>query len=94
MSNTIMPPSRPYTRARSRRVFNHLFQPLYDGRLHEVDDLPPDPDEHHWWTVVDLDPDGPRFYLLPGFRLLNRLGFVTTEHAWGGDADLHPPYVH
>lgn len=94
MCKTIMPPERPYQRARTRRTFNHLFQPLYDGRIHELNELPADPDEHHWWTVVDLDPNGPRLYLLPGVQLVNRLGFIETEHAWGGDADQHPPYVH
>lgn len=94
MSKTVMPPERPYKRARSRRIFNHLFWPLQGGQLHEVNELPPDPDERRWWTVVDLDPNGPRLYLLPGFRLANRLGFIETEHAWGGDADKHPHYVY
>lgn len=94
MTNAISPPARVYRRARSRRLFNHLFAPLHDAKLHDVHDLPPDPDERHWWTVVDLDPDGQRLYLLPGFRLVNRLGFITTEHAWAGDADDHPLYVY
>lgn len=94
MRNPVRPPERPYARARSRRVFNRLFSPRDNGRLHEVNELPPDPDEHHWWTAVDLDPNGDRLYLLPGFRLVNRLGFVETERAWGGDADMHPPYVY
>ncbi len=94
MCTSILPPDHTYQRARPRRVFNQLFQPIADGHLYEVNDLPVDPDEHHWWTVVDLDPNGPRLYLLPGFRLVNRLGFIQTETAWGGDADRHPPYVY
>ncbi|HEX2842167.1 hypothetical protein [Hyphomicrobium sp.] len=94
MRKSIMPPARQFQRARSRRTFNRLFQPLHEGHLHEVIELPPTPDEHHWWTCVDLEPDGQRLYLLPGIRFANRLGFVQTEHAWGGDADLHPPYVY
>lgn len=54
MSKTVMPPQRPYARARSRRIFNQLFSPRENGRLHEVDELPTEPDEHHWWTAVDL----------------------------------------
>jgi hypothetical protein len=94
MSKTVMPPQRPYTRARSRRIFNQLFSPRENGRLHEVDELPTEPDEHHWWTAVDLAPDTNSLYLLPGFRLVNRLGFVETTHAWGGDADQHPLYLY
>ena len=94
MSKTIMPPMRQFQRARSRRMFDHLFQPISEGRLHEVNELPPNPDQHHWWTAVDLDPDGQRLYLLPGFRHANRLGFVQAAHAWGGDADLHPRYIY
>lgn len=95
MLNTVMPPEREYQRARSRKIFFRLFKPKNEcALLQQPSDLPADPNEHHWWTVVDLDPNGQRLYLLPGFRLVNRLGFVETEHAWGGDADDHPPYVY
>lgn len=44
--------------------------------------------------VCDLDPDGSRFYLLPGFRIANRLGFIETEHAWGGKANKRVQFGH
>lgn len=94
MPKTVMPHPRPYQRARSRALFNQLFQPTENGRLREVSELPPNPNERHWWTVVDLDPDGKRFYLLPGFRFANKLGFVETDHAWGGAPEDHPLYTY
>lgn len=94
MSDTIMPPATTYKRARSRAMFDKTFNPKVSGRLYEPADLPTNPDEHHWWTVVDLDPNGQHFYLTPGFRFANRLGFVETERAWGGSADEHPLYVY
>mgnify|MGYP001308228673 CR=1 FL=1 len=95
MLNIIMPPERQYKRARSRKTFFRLFIPKSGCPLiQQPSDLPPDPDERHWWTVIDLDPNGQHLYLLPGFRFANRLGFVETERAWGGDADEHPPYVY
>ena len=94
VSNTVMPPKRTYARARSRAMYNKLFAPRDNARLHETKDVPPDPDERHWWTVLDLDPNSSRLYLTPGFRLANRLGFVQTEHAWGGNPEDHPAYVY
>lgn len=94
MCKIIMPPAHNYQRARSRKTFNRLFSPSEDGRLRQTPELPPDVDERHWWTVTDLDPNGQNFHLLPGFRFANRLGFIQTNHAWGGAAEDHPLYVY
>ena len=94
MCKIVMPPARPYQRARSRAVFTRLFCPTEEGRMRETSELPPNPNERHWWTVVDLDPDGERFYLMPGFRFANKLGFVQTQYAWGGAPEDHPLYTY
>ena len=94
MSVLIMPPVKPYRYARSRAAFNLQFRPRNDGRVIEVTELPANPDERTFWTVVDLDPNSTRLHLMPGFRFANRLGFVETENRWGGNADDHPLYTY
>jgi hypothetical protein len=75
------PPSRAYSRARSRATFNVLFRPLphddkrIDGIMWDGDDVPRDADERHWWTVVEAAEDGP-FHLEAGIHRANRIGLV------------------
>ena len=94
MSNLIMPPAKTYHHARSCPAFNRQFQPRNQSKLMEVSDLPANPDERTFWTVVDLDPNSTRLHLMAGFRFANRLGFVETEHRWGGNPEDHPLYTY
>jgi len=48
-------------------------------QLEHVRDQPP----QHVWTIVDSgdDSDG-NWYALPGFHIVNKLGYVMTRKAW------------
>jgi len=37
-------------------------------------------DPHHVWSVVEGEDDG--WYALPGFHVVNVMGFVVTDRAW------------
>lgn len=90
----IAPPDRAYRRARHWSTFERLFEPFVreDGSLlwHAGEMSFPVDDPRHWWTVVEGDTGG--LYIVAGFHVVNRLGFVRCLHRWGGDWSAHPAY--
>lgn len=93
----ILPPEREYARARPWKEFHNTFAPVEVGTndyIVEPCDVPKGTDRRLWWTVVDYAPDSNRFYVVPGFRYVNRLGYVQCLRPWGGNPDDHPLYVY
>ncbi len=90
----IMPPSRPFKRARTWSAFERVFGPITrdDGSLlwDTADICWPVDDPRHFWTVVEGDSGG--LYLIAGLHLVNRLGYLCCEHGWGGAWSAHPSY--
>jgi len=54
------------------------------GDLFQFDDIRNQP-RKHVWTIVDSgdDADG-NWYALPGFHVVNKLGYVMTRKPWSG----------
>jgi hypothetical protein len=51
--------------------------------LYELTDIPKDTSPFNVWTVVD---SGGRYVsLLNGYRIVDRLGYYTTEKSWSED---------
>lgn len=97
MTITIPPSQRSYKRARTWNMFCSLFAPIRQTNgnyLIEPWDVPKDAEHTHWWSIVDLNPNGRRFYLQPGIDRTNRIGLVRCERAWGGEAEAHPDYLY
>ncbi len=75
-------------RARSWSQFDDRFEPVIrdDGSLiWHNDEIPRPIDFHHWWTVLDCDG---KLYVAPGFRWVNRIGFIRTRVPWTRDDEL------
>lgn len=91
----IMPPKRLPARPRPFDVFVELFEPIdrdgYGRIIWQAQDIPEDADPREWWTIVDGD-TGDRTFLMPGFRRVNRLGYIRCAARWGGEASDHPIY--
>jgi len=69
--------------------FEELFRPIYHGADHNavLDEPPGDvmaPLEHVW-TVVDGD-DGD-MYAIPGYHIVNKVGYVITENPWHDETE-------
>lgn len=80
------------TRIGSWRVFERRFQPIarQDGSfLWERVELPSDLDAREWWTVVDCEG---KLYVSPGFRFVNRFGYVRCAVPWRDDDQRQPDY--
>lgn len=95
----VAPPTRSFTRARTRATFDTLFRPLphddkrMDGFMWDGDDLPDHADERHWWTVVEATERGP-FHLEAGIHRAGRIGLIRCGNRWGGDWQDHPHYIY
>lgn len=44
-------------------------------------------DNNKIWTIVDSDVNN-NMYLVNGFRILNRVGYIVTENAWIEDIEI------
>lgn len=64
--------------------FEDLFgvQCAPSGDLLEFEDVQGH-DQHHVWTIT-ID-GGDNLYASPGFHIVNRLGYITTERPWSDD---------
>lgn len=90
----IAAPVRRYRRPRLWRTFETLFEPvprsdcslLWDHA--DIDWTTVGP--RTIWTVVEGDRGG--LYVVAGIHVVNRIGFLVCEHAWGGDWTDHPDY--
>lgn len=92
----VMPPNKLYRRARCWRTFEKLFAPIErqgGDLIWEPWDVPKDSDHRFWWTVLDPMTSG-QLYLTPGFRFVNRLGYVQCRNSWGGEDTGHPEYLY
>lgn len=80
------------TRIGQWRTFERRFDPVdapHGSLLHEAEDLPKAVDEHLVWTVVDCDG---RLYATPGYRFVNRLGYLVCTRPWDDDDQRQPDY--
>jgi hypothetical protein len=78
------------TRVGSWSTFERRFKPIDREEgcpWWEREDLPWDVDYRHVWTILDCEG---RLYVSPGFRFVNRLGYVRCAVAWT-DEDRHQP---
>ncbi|HRD75336.1 MAG TPA: hypothetical protein PK264_05270 [Hyphomicrobiaceae bacterium] len=90
----VMPPAHSFRCARRWTTFERLFAPiardddslLWDAR--EIAFAVEDP--RHWWTVVEGDRGG--LYTVAGWHLVNRIGHLCCQHAWGGRPGDHAAY--
>lgn len=84
-------PKPPYTR--SNALFEELFQPIErnDGQiLWQHGAIPSDADARYWWSVVEGDSGA--WYISPGFRVVNRLGYIRCRVPRAGDEADYPEY--
>jgi len=69
--------------------FDDLFNPLEresDGEIvRDFADVK-DEDARRVWTIVDGEGGG--MYALPGFHVVNRVGYVLTEKPWTDENDV------
>lgn len=80
------------TRCGSWPVFERRFNPIVraDGSLiWDRSELPEAIVAEQWWTVLDYDG---KLYLSPGFRFVNRLGYVRCTTPWTDVDQLQPDY--
>jgi len=73
----------------SETDFEITFHPFQkpDGNYFEFEDVR-DIDAHLVWTVVETgDPDNESWYALPGFHIVNRLGYLVATVPWDDEAD-------
>ena len=68
--------------------FEVMFHPrMNDENYWEFDEVK-DMDYRVVWTVVETgDPDNESLYALPGFHIVNRLGYLVSDVAWDDEAD-------
>lgn len=96
MRQLVMPPAKSFSRARSWKTFENLFSPIEregGDLLWEPCDVPNGADYRYWWTVLDPMTGG-QLYLTPGFRFVNRLGYIQCRNGWGGEDLSHPEYLY
>lgn len=87
-------PVKQRTRAGGWRTFERRFQPmLRDGELlfWEHEHLPAGIDPHLVWTIIDAEG---RIYVTPGFRFVNRVGYVRCAKSWTEADREQPDYVY
>ena len=80
------------TRIGSRTVFERRFNPIVreDGTfIWDRSELPDAIVAEQWWTVLDYDGE---LYLSPGFRFVNRFGYVRCATPWTDADRLQPDY--
>lgn len=75
--------------------FHNIWQPQLksSGDLldyADVKDLP----LNSVWTIIDDGEDGNSWYASPGFRIVNKLGYVTTIKHWDDDTTDAVYYEH
>lgn len=84
----------PYrTRAGSWRLFEKRYDPKIkpdDSMLFEWDDVK-DLDEEYVWTVVEAEG---KMYAMPGFHMVNRMGYVIGQKPWCSMESYCPGYVY
>lgn len=89
------PPAKTFKRHRRWDTFAKLFKPVLGEQMDGyvgTDDVPQGADPRSWWTIIDPC-DGTEMYLVPGFHLANRFGFVECSLPWAGKWDDHPTYA-
>lgn len=82
---TEAPPPAPPIETLSEEQFIERYEPLEgpDGsdtwQYDELGELP----LHHVWSVVETgDPDHDALYALPGYHVVNMVGYNVTAHPW------------
>jgi len=76
------------------RDFERRFRPIeFNGDfMREHKDIPEGTDWHHVWTMIEGDRTR-RWYLSPGYHVVNRLGYVVCEVPFT-DAEQTRDYVY
>jgi len=64
--------------------FARIYKPLKDQPI-EGYEVPRTTSPYNVWTLVDAEGNP---VLLPGWHLVNRLGYYITEKPWTEDTDL------
>ncbi len=67
----------PITNVHSRDQWPRMFE-TFEPDLDEVNSA----EVFHVWTLVDNNPNSIYLDILPGFRLVNRMGYFITEKPW------------
>jgi len=71
-------------RAMSWSTFERIYKPLTDQPIEHVD-IPKGTEVHTIWTLVDAEG---QLQLVPGWHIVNRLGYYITEKPWIEGDDL------
>jgi hypothetical protein len=65
-----------------------------DGAMFEHEDVKDHPLEHVW-TIVDTGAyEDENWYAMPGFHIVNKLGYIMTKRAWTADTPHAIYYLH
>ena len=65
-----------------------------DGVMFEHEDVKDHPLEHVW-TIVDTGAyEDENWYAMPGFHIVNKLGYIMTKRAWSADTPDAIYYLH
>jgi hypothetical protein len=65
-----------------------------DGVMFEHEDVKDHPLEHVW-TIVDTGAyEDENWYAMPGFHIVNKLGYIMTKRAWTADTPDAIYYLH
>lgn len=87
---------KPRKRAGSFDQFVERYHPIeLDNNgliLHNREDIPPHMGSRHIWTVVEGDNN--RMYLVPGWSIVNRIGYVVCDVPWCEVEYTNPGYVY
>lgn len=82
-------------RTGSWRTFETRYAPIPkpDGAmLRDYEEVPPEAAPEEVWTAVDCE-DG-KIRLVPGFALVNKIGYVLCEKRWPDDEYTKPGYMY
>ena len=62
--------------------FMRVFNPITDGIVQLDEEQAELFNTQHIWTVLDDGGETDNLYASPGFRLVNRLGYLVTMYPW------------
>jgi hypothetical protein len=71
----------------SEKEFEDEFLPTHlpSGELFEYEHVKNTPPENVWTIVESGEPDDENWYALPGFHIVNKVGYVTSVFPWTDD---------
>lgn len=65
-----------------------------DGAMFDHDDVKDHPLEHVWTIVDTCVYEDENWYAMPGFHIVNKLGYIMTKRAWTADTPDAIYYLH